>query len=131
MQAARKIRPPLKAATIETLIGLLAVTGMRIGEAIALDRDDVELAEGRLIVRRDKNGKSREIALHPSTVDRARRLRPACATSCARTPRTRSFLITAAGRATAPRDRVARVRPASPRTAALTDDTLGRRSPHT
>ena len=68
MQAARKIRPPLKAATIETLIGLLAVTGMRVGEAIALDRDDVELPEGRLTVRRDKNGKSREIALHPSTV---------------------------------------------------------------
>ena len=34
MQAARKIRPPLKAATIETIVGLLAVTGMRIGEAI-------------------------------------------------------------------------------------------------
>ena len=68
MQAARKIRPPLKAATIETIVGLLAVTGMRIGEVIGLDRDDVELSEGRLIVRRDKSGKSREIALHPSTV---------------------------------------------------------------
>jgi integrase len=68
MQAARKIRPPLKSATIETVLGLLAVTGMRIGEVLALDRDDVELPEGRLTVRRDKNGKSREIALHPSTV---------------------------------------------------------------
>ena len=68
MCAARKIRQPLKSATIETIVGLLAVTGMRIGEAIALDRDDVELSEGRLTVRRDKSGKSREVALHPSTV---------------------------------------------------------------
>ena len=41
---------------------------MRIGEAIALDRDDVELSEGRLTVRHGKNGRSREVALHPSTV---------------------------------------------------------------
>ena len=68
MAAARGIRSALKAATYQTLIGLLAVTGMRIGEALALDRDDVELSEARLTVRRDKNGKSREIALHPSTV---------------------------------------------------------------
>ena len=68
MCAARKIRQPLKSATIETIVGLLAVTGMRIGEAIALDRGDVELLEGRLTVRRDKSGKSREVALHPSTV---------------------------------------------------------------
>jgi len=38
MRAARKIRSALKAATYETLIGLLAVTGMRIGEVLALDR---------------------------------------------------------------------------------------------
>ena len=44
MHAARNIRSPLKAATYQTLIGLLAVTGMRIGEALALDREDVELA---------------------------------------------------------------------------------------
>ena len=86
MRAARKIRPPLKSATIETVLGLLTVTGMRIGEVLALDRDDVELSEGRLTVRRDKNGKSREIALHPSTVI-ALAATPACATSCARTPR--------------------------------------------
>ena len=86
MQAARKIDPPLKAATIETLIGLLAVTGMRVGEVIALDRDDVELPEGRLTVRRDKNGKSREVALHRAPSERSSAT-PVCATSCARTPR--------------------------------------------
>ncbi|MGB0095453.1 MAG: tyrosine-type recombinase/integrase [Solirubrobacteraceae bacterium] len=68
MGAARKIRSALKAATYETLIGLLAVTGMRIGEVIALDRGEVELPEGRLTVRHGKNGRSREVALHPSTV---------------------------------------------------------------
>jgi integrase/recombinase XerD len=68
MGAAREIRSALKAATYETLIGLLAVTGMRIGEVIALDRGEVELPEGRLTVRHGKNGRSREVALHPSTV---------------------------------------------------------------
>lgn len=59
---------PLIAATYATLIGLLAVTGMRVGEAISLDRDDVDLDEGVLEVRQGKFGKSRELVLHPSTV---------------------------------------------------------------
>jgi len=68
MHAARSTRSPLRAASCEALIGLLAVTGMRVSEACALDRPDVELGEGRLTVRRGKNGRSREIPLHPSTV---------------------------------------------------------------
>lgn len=68
MRAASAIRSPLAAATYRTLIGLLAVTGMRIGEAMALDRGDVELPEARLTVRHGKNGRSREVALHPTTV---------------------------------------------------------------
>jgi integrase/recombinase XerD len=68
MQAARALRQPLRAATCEAVLGLLAVTGMRVSEACALDRGDVELAEGRLTVRQGKNGRSREIPLHPSTV---------------------------------------------------------------
>jgi integrase/recombinase XerD len=43
MAAARRLRWPLSAATYETLIGLLAVTGLRIGEAIRLSRTDVSL----------------------------------------------------------------------------------------
>jgi integrase/recombinase XerD len=46
----------------------LAVTGMRIGEAVSLDRDDADLQHGRLIVRNSKFGKSRQLPLHPSTV---------------------------------------------------------------
>ena len=48
-----------------TLIGLLAVTGMRVGEAIRLDRGDVDLANGLLTVRDGKFGKSRELAAAP------------------------------------------------------------------
>jgi site-specific recombinase XerD len=67
-RAASGLRPPLRAATCEAVIGLLSVTGMRVSEACTLDRGDVQLAEGRLTVRHAKNGRSREIALHPSTV---------------------------------------------------------------
>ena len=96
MRAARGIRSALKAATYQTLIGLLAVTGMRIGEVIALDRGDVELTEGRLTVRRGKNERSREVALHPSTVaalESYGRLRDQLCTR----PKNPSFLITNAG----------------------------------
>jgi integrase len=69
MRAARAIATPLKAATYETLIGLLAVTGMRVGEAIGLDRADVDYQAGVLAVRHAKFDKTRELALHPSTVE--------------------------------------------------------------
>jgi integrase/recombinase XerD len=68
MAAARRLRPALRAATFETLIGLLACTGLRIGEAIRLDREDFDAAPGLLIVRDSKFGKSREVLLHESTV---------------------------------------------------------------
>jgi integrase len=69
MAAARELRSPLRAATFETLVGLLAVSGLRIGEALRLDRDDVDLVEGVLAVRLTKFGKSREVPVHASTVD--------------------------------------------------------------
>lgn len=69
MAEARKIQPPLRSATYETLIGLLSATGMRVGEAIRLDRTDVNLAEDVLVVRMSKFGKSREVPLHPSTTE--------------------------------------------------------------
>jgi len=50
------------------LFGLLAVTGMRIGEAINLTDHDVDLVEGMVHVRWSKFGKSRLIPLHPTTV---------------------------------------------------------------
>jgi integrase len=65
--AAGTLRSPLRAATMQTLIGLLAVTGLRVGEAIGLDREDVDLDQGVLLVA-DFKGKSRRVPLHPSTV---------------------------------------------------------------
>jgi len=69
MAAARGLRSKLRAATFETLVGLLAVTGLRIGEALRLDRGDVDMQEGVLQIRNTKFGKSREVPLHTSTVE--------------------------------------------------------------
>ena len=57
----------LRSQTYSTLFGLLAVTGMRINEALNLDRDDVDLVDGILRIRRTKFGKSRLVPLHVST----------------------------------------------------------------
>jgi integrase len=69
MGEASKIPTPLRAATYQTLIGLLAATGMRVGEAIRLERRDMDWEEGVLTIRDSKFGKSRELPLHPSTTD--------------------------------------------------------------
>jgi len=73
--ATATLRTPLRQATFATLIGLLATTGIRIGEAIGLDRGDVDLASGRLTIRFGKFGKTRELALHPSTIEALRTYR--------------------------------------------------------
>jgi integrase/recombinase XerD len=57
----------LKGRTFATIFGLLAVTGMRISEVLALDQGDVNLEEGILRIRRSKFGKSRLVAVHEST----------------------------------------------------------------
>ena len=80
LEAARRFEPRTSAATFRTLIGLLAATGMRIGEAIALDRADFDADHGVLVVRDGKFGKSRELPLHPTTTRRPRRATCAAAT---------------------------------------------------
>ena len=69
VRAAGQLPSPagLKGRTLATIFGLLAVTGMRISEALALDREDVDLQEGILRIRRSKFGKSRLVAVHEST----------------------------------------------------------------
>jgi integrase len=57
----------LKGRTYSTIFGLLAVSGMRVSEVLALDREDVDLEEGVLRIRRTKFGKSRLVAVHEST----------------------------------------------------------------
>lgn len=94
--AAGTLRTPHRAATYRTLIGLLAVTGMRVGEAIALDRCDLDTSTGALVVRGAKFGKSRELPLHASTVAALRRhLRRADRPRSA--PSTPALLVSGAG----------------------------------
>src|SRR5262249_50423843 len=70
--AAASLRFPLRTAAYQTLIGLLAVTGIRVGEAIRLDRADLDLPDGVLTVRESKFGKSRLLPLHPTTAEALR-----------------------------------------------------------
>lgn len=65
---ATSLRPSLRAATYETFFGLLAATGMRVGEAIHLDRGDVDLDAGVLDINDAKFRKHRRLPLHRSTV---------------------------------------------------------------
>ncbi|MDP2959730.1 MAG: tyrosine-type recombinase/integrase [Longimicrobiales bacterium] len=62
----------LRARTYSMLFGLLAVTGMRVSEALGLDRNDVDLEAAILTVRRTKFGKTRLVPVHPSTRDALR-----------------------------------------------------------
>ena len=63
----------LRAHTFATIFGLLATTGMRVNEALDLDREDVDLREGVLRIRRAKFGKSRLVPVHASTRDALQR----------------------------------------------------------
>jgi integrase len=62
----------LRGRTYATLFGLLAVTGLRINEALHLDRSDVDLETGVLVIRRTKFGKSRLVPIHPTTQEALR-----------------------------------------------------------
>ena len=65
MDAAGAVTSPLRAANYRTVIGLMATTGIRLGEVVALDRQDVDLADGALHVRARQH-KQREVPLHPT-----------------------------------------------------------------
>lgn len=60
----------LRASTFATLFGLIAVTGLRINEALALDTDDIDIGDGVMTVRRGKLGKARLLPLEASVVER-------------------------------------------------------------
>jgi integrase/recombinase XerD len=69
MRATGGLRGELHRATMRTLIGLMAATGMRVGETIGLNRGDVDDRHQLLRIIDSKFGKSREVALHTSTID--------------------------------------------------------------
>jgi integrase len=96
MQAAKSIPQPLRAATYETLIGLLATAGLRIGEALRLDRDDIDWTTGVLHIRRSKFLKSRLVPLTASTVEALERYAHTRRRLCPE-PRTDAFFVSLRG----------------------------------
>lgn len=96
MDAAEGLRYPLERATYRSLIGLLAVSGMRIGEVIRLDVGHVDWPAAELVVEHSKFNKSRRVALHPSTVDALRAYASLRDKQCPQ-PKAPSFFISSAG----------------------------------
>jgi len=98
LEAAGGLGPPLKAASYQALFGLLAVTGMRVGEALALERRDVDLEEGVITIRQEtaKLERARLVPLHPTAVQALRCYADARARLCPM-PRSRAFFLSASG----------------------------------
>jgi integrase len=98
LDAAGRLCPPLKAASYQALFGLLAVTGMRLGEAIALEPDDVDLEGGVIMIRAPnvKLERARVVPLHPTTVRALERYAKTRARLCPR-PSASTFLLSTIG----------------------------------
>jgi integrase/recombinase XerD len=94
--AARALRSPQRAATYETLIGLLAVTGMRSGEAIRLQRDHIDWDEGVVTIWSSKFHKSRAVPVHRTSLDALRRYSQVRDEFCPH-PSSPAFFLTTAG----------------------------------
>ena len=71
MQYAKTLAPTgaLHSHCFQALVGLLSVTGLRIGEALALNLGDLDTSRRLLFVRKGKFGKSRYVVLHPTTIE--------------------------------------------------------------
>ncbi len=98
LEATRALRPRLRAASHETLFGLLAVSGIRVGEAIGLRQGDVDLAAGVLTIRDGKFGRARLVPLHPTSTEALRRYAGQRDRLCPR-PRSNAFLFSSIGTA--------------------------------
>ena len=96
MDAAGSARFAFTAATCRSVIGLLAVTGMRVSEALALVDDDVAWDRGVLTVRQSKFERSREVPLHESAVN-ALRAYTAARDERFPGPRSQSFFVSRSG----------------------------------
>jgi integrase len=93
---ARGLRHPLRAASYEALFGLLAVSGMRIGEALALGREDVDLEASLITIRKAKLDRARLVPLHSTATEALRRYASERDRLCP-TPRSRAFFLSSAG----------------------------------
>lgn len=98
VEAARLASPTgFRAMTYVTLIGLLSATGLRPGEALSLDRSDVDLKNGILAIRQTKFGKSRFVPVEDSTRVALARYAKARDKLCSRSG-TETFLVSERGR---------------------------------
>jgi integrase/recombinase XerD len=88
----------LRAATHAAFFALLVVSGMRLGEAIRLQRDDVDLGAGVLTIREAKFGRSRLVPLHPSATAALRAYAARRDQLCPH-PRSRTFFLSSVGTA--------------------------------
>ena len=96
LESTRALRPALRAATYEALFGLLATCGMRVGEAVGLDRDDVDLQAGVITIRHAKFDRPRLVPLHPTVTEALSRYAAERDRLCPR-PRARAFFVSSAG----------------------------------
>jgi integrase/recombinase XerD len=96
MAAAARLSCPLRAATFEAFIGLMAATGLRTGEAMALDRADADLSGSTLIIRCAKLGKSRLVPLHETSTAALARYAARRDHLCPQ-PATAAFFLSGAG----------------------------------
>src|SRR5207245_10466868 len=96
LKAAATLRRRMQPHTCVALFGLLASTGLRVGEALALKREHVDLEAGVLSVIKSKACKSRLVPLHVSTTEALRRY--AAARDCLHPhPRSTAFFLTDRG----------------------------------
>jgi integrase len=96
LESTRALRPAVRAATYEALFGLLATCGMRVGEAVGLDRDDVDLQAGVITIRHAKFDRPRLVPLHPTVTEALSRYAAERDRLCPR-PRARAFFVSSAG----------------------------------
>jgi len=96
VHAAGTLGSPLPAASCQAVISLLAATGLRIGEAIALTCADADLDGGIITVVNGKHGASRHVPLHPTLTRMLRRYAERRDRLCP-APRSDRFFLTRAG----------------------------------
>lgn len=96
LAAAAALTPALRGATYRTVIGVMATSGLRSGETLALDRDDIDLGQGVLHIRDGKGRRHRDVPVHDTTTQALRdyaRLRDRTGPR----PQTPAFFISAVG----------------------------------
>jgi len=98
ISSCRRVSPgyPHRAAVLTTVVGLLASTGLRSGEALRLDRDEVDLHTGVLQIRRTKFRKDRLVPVHATTLAALRQY-ALCRDATFPAPRDSGFFLSSRG----------------------------------